>query len=202
MAVLLLASNNRGKLDEMNALLAHLKIELLTPSQLALQLEIEEHGSSYTENATLKARAFARAAGVLTMADDSGLEVDALGGAPGIHSARYAPQTGATDGDCREYLLRNLASKPRPWSAQFRCVIALVSPGDEQVHFAEGVCPGEIIPEERGDQGFGYDPIFLLPEFGRTMAEMSMQEKNHLSHRARAIRNAQPILLELLSKMS
>ncbi len=203
MPQLLLASNNQGKLREIRALLADIPVEIVTPSQLGVSLKVEESGGTYAENAALKGIAYARELGLLTMADDSGLEVDALDGAPGVQSARYAPKPGATDADRRAYLLRNLADKPRPWTARFRCVVVLVLPPDEAAHdavnYAEGVCPGEIIPEERGTNGFGYDPVFLLPELGRTMAELSMDEKNGLSHRARALRVAQPILLGLLA---
>ena len=134
---------------------------------------------------------------MLTLSDDSGLEVEDLGGAPGIFSARYAPQLGATDSDRRVYLLHQLSPYPRPWAARFHCTVALASP-DGAVHFSEGVCQGEIIPQERGMNGFGYDPIFLIPELGRTMAELNMEEKNRLSHRAQAVLAIQPLLLSLL----
>jgi XTP/dITP diphosphohydrolase len=200
---LLLASNNPGKLEEIRALLAGSPFEIVTPAQLGIRLEVDESGRTYAENAALKGVAFAQATGLLTMADDSGLEVDALDGAPGVCSARYAPKPGATDADRCTYLLRNLAHKPRPWTARFRCVVALVLLAGEGsrdiVQVAEGICPGEIIPDERGENGFGYDPVFLLPELGRTMAELSMVEKNRLSHRARAVKAAQPVLLEMLS---
>jgi XTP/dITP diphosphohydrolase len=195
---LLLASNNPGKLGEIRALLGDLPLELITPTQLGLQLVVEENGQTYAENAALKAKSFARVTGLLTLADDSGLEVQALGGLPGIHSARFSSKPGATDADRRRYLLECLASQPPPWEAQFRCVIALAM-ADGQARFAEGICPGQIIPEERGDNGFGYDPIFFLPELGRTMAELTMQEKNRLSHRARAVLAARPILVEMLT---
>lgn len=195
---ILLATNNQGKLREMQALLEGAGVELVTPGQLGLALEVEENGSSYAENAALKARAFAQASGLLTLADDSGLEVDALGGRPGMYSHRFAPQPGATDADRRAYLLEQLAGRPRPWMARFRCVVAVVRPGGE-ARFAEGVCEGEIIPEERGDNGFGYDPVFLLPDLGRTMAELSMEEKNRRSHRALAVIAARPIL-DVMSK--
>jgi XTP/dITP diphosphohydrolase len=198
MSRLLLASNNPGKLKEIQALLQDFKLELVTPAQLGLDLEVEEKGESYSENAALKGLAYARATGLLTLADDSGLEVDILGGLPGVHSHRFAPQAGATDADRRAYLLKRLQVQPSPWLARFRCVIALATPEGE-VHFAEGVCPGEIIPEERGSNGFGYDPLFLIPELGRTMAELNLAEKNHLSHRARAVYAARPILEELLT---
>ena len=201
MKKILLASNNQGKLEEIRALLADVDVALVTPDQIGLKLEVDESGHTYAENAALKARAFAGEVGLLSMADDSGLEVDALDGAPGLNSARYAPHAGATDAHRRAYLLENLAGKPRPWRARFRCVIAIVTPPDSQVHYAEGACGGEIIPQERGRGGFGYDPIFLLPEYGRTMAELDMQEKNRISHRARAVQAARPILLELLAKL-
>jgi XTP/dITP diphosphohydrolase len=131
------------------------------------------------------------------MSDDSGLEVEVLSGAPGIFSARYAPRLGATDADRRAYLLQQLSSYPRPWTARFHCTVALASP-DGAVHFSEGICQGEIIPQERGMNGFGYDPIFLIPELGRTMAELDMKEKNRLSHRAQAVLAIKPVILSLL----
>jgi XTP/dITP diphosphohydrolase len=195
---LLLATGNPGKLGEMQALLADLgKIELLTPAEIGLRLEILEDGATYAENAALKARAYAEASGLTTLADDSGLEVAVLGGAPGLRSARYLPQPGATDADRRAYLLRQLQAYPRPWLARFRCSVAVFRPGEALLTF-EGTCPGEIIPEERGTNGFGYDPIFLLSQTGRTMAELSMEEKNRLSHRGWAVRAALPYLQTLL----
>lgn len=190
---LFLASNNQGKLREIQALLVGLEIVLLTPKQLGLNLVVEENGQTYSENAALKGLAFARASGLLTMADDSGLEVDVLAGLPGLRSARFDPKPGATDADRRAYLLDRLQGCEKPWLARFHCVIALVTPQGE-IHFSEGVCQGEIISEERGDGGFGYDPIFLIPELGKTMAELSMEEKNRISHRARAVKAALPVL--------
>lgn len=194
MPKLLLASNNRGKLVEIQTLLEDLEFELVIPSQIGLDLEVDESGLTYAENAALKGQAFARASGLLTLADDSGLEVDALNGAPGIYSARYSSKPGATDADRRAYLLEQLKSCPQPWGARFRCVITLATPAGE-VRFAEGICPGEIIPEERGQNGFGYDPIFFLPELGLTMAQLDLDEKNTLSHRARALQAARPLIL-------
>ena len=199
MSKLLVATQNRGKTREIEALLADLDMELVTPLQLGLNLNVEESGQTYAQNAALKAIAFANATGMLALADDSGLEVDALGGLPGLHSARFAPQPGAQDVDRRVYLLERLQGNARPWLARFRCVIALARAGS-QPRFAEGVCEGEIIPEERGQNGFGYDPIFLIPELGKTMAELSMQERNRLSHRARAVLAARPILLDMLEE--
>jgi len=194
---LLIATTNRGKLQEIKALLQDMRVQIVTPDDLGLTLHVDENGSTYAENAALKARAYAQISGLLTLADDSGLEVDALGGAPGLYSARYAPHENAVDADRRAYLLANLRGAPPPWRARFICVVALIHPGVDAV-FCEGTCPGEIIPEERGSNGFGYDPIFLVSGTGRTMAELPMEEKNTLSHRARAVMAARPILDEML----
>jgi XTP/dITP diphosphohydrolase len=200
MSKILVATLNMGKLKEIQALLADLPIELITPADLNLEMVVEETGNSYAENAGLKAVAFAKASGLISLADDSGLEVDALDGLPGLHSARFAPWSGASDADRRALLLEKLRLKDRPWTARFRCVVALATPTGE-VQFAEGICPGEIIPEERGESGFGYDPIFLIPELGKTMAELDMEEKNKLSHRGRAVRAAHIILRQMLKNL-
>ncbi len=196
MTQVLIATNNKGKRIEIAALLADLDIKLFSPGQLGIELEVEENGLTYAENALLKGRAFCKAARLLTLADDSGLEVEALGGLPGLHSSRFAQKPGATDADRRGLLLERLHGRPRPWKAQFRCVVALVSPAGME-YLTEGVCPGEIIPEERGQNGFGYDPIFLLPDLGLTMAELSMEEKNRRSHRALAVLGARQALVNM-----
>jgi XTP/dITP diphosphohydrolase len=193
---LLIATNNKGKLKEIQAILDDLDIDLVSPADLGLKLEVEEDGQTYAENATKKARAFSQASGLPSLADDSGLEVDALDGAPGLHSARYSTLPNATDADRRATLLLNLSKKPRPWRARFRATVAIASPG-RSVQLAEGICPGEIIPEERGKGGFGYDPIFLLEDLDKTMAQLEMEEKNRLSHRGQAVRETIPILKEL-----
>lgn len=195
---LLIASSNPGKLREIQAVLGDLPCRLVLPADLGLNLDVQETGLTYAENAALKAHAYWRASGLLTLADDSGLEVNALDGAPGLHSARYSPQPGASDADRRRLLLQNLAGKPRPWAARFMCTVA-VADSTGMLRFAEGVCPGEIIPEERGSDGFGYDPIFQLNELDLTMAELSMAHKNTLSHRARALITARPCLLDILA---
>jgi XTP/dITP diphosphohydrolase len=195
---LLIATNNRGKVDELQALLNGLPVQLVTPADIDLKLEVVEDGMTYAENAEKKASAFANASGLVSLADDSGLEVEALDGAPGLYSARYLSRPGATDADRRTYLLKNLGNKPRPWKACFRATIAIAVPG-QGVQHADGVCPGEIIPEERGEGGFGYDPIFLIPPLGRTMAELDMDEKNKVSHRAVAVMNARPILIRIFN---
>jgi len=195
---LLIATNNPGKVHELWALLGDLHLDLIRPADLGLDLHVDEDGHTYAENAAKKALAFAEASGLISLADDSGLEVDALDGAPGIYSARYLSKPGASDSDRRAYLLENLRAgkTPRPWRAHFHAAVAIKIPG-KAVRFAEGDCPGEIIPEERGTGGFGYDPIFLLSESGRTMAELDDREKNRLSHRARAVLAARPILTDI-----
>jgi len=190
---LLIATNNKGKIKELQDLLKGTGIDLVTPTDINLVLVVQEDGITYAENAARKAMAFARASGLISMADDSGLEVDVLDGAPGLFSARYSPKTGATDADRRAYLLQNLRDKPRPWTARFHAAIAIAIP-EKDVHLVEGNCYGVIIPEERGFGGFGYDPIFLLPDLGKTTAELEMEEKNRISHRAQAVMKAIPIL--------
>jgi XTP/dITP diphosphohydrolase len=198
MKQLLIATNNKGKVKEIQDLLKDTGIELVTPAQIDLDLDVIEDGSTYAENATKKAIAFARASGLIALADDSGLEVEALDGAPGLYSARYGSQNDEklSDKDRRTYLIRNLQDKPRPWTARFHATIAIAVPNGE-TYLAEGYCEGEIIPDERGTGGFGYDPIFLLSELGKTMAELSMEEKNRLSHRARAVMNAKGTLHQI-----
>jgi XTP/dITP diphosphohydrolase len=208
---LLIATNNNGKIIELQDLLKDTGIQLVTPTDIHLDLDVHEDGSTYAENAAKKAVAFAQASGLVSLADDSGLEVDALDGAPGLYSARYGSTNGEklSDAGRRQFLLQNLKDKPQPWTARFHATIAVAIPEplwsqaarrlqiQEQapgLHMFEGYCPGEIIPEERGTGGFGYDPIFLLPERGKTMAELSMDEKNRLSHRARAVMNASETL--------
>ena len=194
---LLIATNNQGKLEEIRVILKNLEVQLLSPADIGLELEVEEDGQTYAENAAKKALAFSRASELISLADDSGLEVDALDGAPGLHSARYSTLPNATDADRRATLLLNLSRHPRPWAARFRATIAIAGPG-RSAQLVEGICPGEIIPEERGTGGFGYDPIFLIKELGKTMAELEMDEKNRLSHRGRALRKAIPVLSEFL----
>jgi XTP/dITP diphosphohydrolase len=201
MRKILIATQNKGKQKEISALLVGTPVEIITPDQLKLETDVLEDGKTYKENATKKVISNANAAAyisdLLTLADDSGLEVDVLNGQPGLHSARFSQVPGATDADRRAYLLDKIKNHPKPWTARFRCVVALHDP-ETGLHFSEGVCPGKIIPEERGDNGFGYDPIFLLEGMDRTMAELTMDEKNRLSHRARAVHAIKPILEEIL----
>jgi XTP/dITP diphosphohydrolase len=200
-SLLLIATNNQGKIEELQALLKETGIELITPAQIHLDLDVVEDGHTYAENAAKKAVAFAQTSGLVALADDSGLEVEALNGEPGLYSARYGSHGAKklSDKDRREFLIHNLRDKPRPWTARFHATIAIAVPNGE-TSLTEGFCEGEIIPEERGTGGFGYDPIFLLTELGKTMAELSMEEKNRLSHRARAVMKARPFLEMLFSK--
>jgi XTP/dITP diphosphohydrolase len=195
----LAATTNKGKLKEFQGLFTDLGLEFLTPRDFGIELDIDETGDTYAENAGLKARAYAKLVGIPVLADDSGLEVDALGGAPGIRSARYSPKPGATDADRRQYLLEQLHPFPRPWTARFRCVIAIAE-SEGMLYFCEGICEGQIIPEARGQTGFGYDPIFQIKGREQTMAELEFTEKNQISHRARAFQAALPILEKGLKK--
>ena len=144
---LLIATTNPGKLKEMQALLVGLPVNLVLPFDMGIQLDVVENGQNYADNAALKAQAFNQASGMITLADDSGLEVDALNGQPGLYSARYAPVAHASDADRRAYLLQNLANKPQPWTARFVCTVAIAAPGKTML-FAEGVCRGQIIAQE------------------------------------------------------
>jgi XTP/dITP diphosphohydrolase len=193
---LLLATNNKGKVREYKSLLREIPFEIVTPSELGITTEIEETGDSFEENARLKATALARESGLLSLADDSGLEVEALGGEPGARSHRYAGED-ATDDDRISYLLVKLSNVPEgKRSARFRCVIAIAAP-DGVVELCSGECPGFITTEPRGYNGFGYDPVFYLPELGKTMAELTPEEKNKISHRARAAEKAREVLLKI-----
>ena len=197
MKKLLIATNNPGKLAEYRTLLAELPIEVVSPQALGIDLDVEETGTSFKENAILKAKAFAQASGLPALADDSGLEVMALGGAPGIYSSRYAGPN-ATDTDRYEKLLRELADVP--WErrqARFRCVIAIATP-QCTVHTVDGQVLGRITFEPRGTHGFGYDPVFYLPQLDKTMAELPESVKNQISHRAVAARKAIPVLRQML----
>jgi len=193
---LLLATNNRGKIREFSEVLSNLEGVLLPPADLGLNLEVAETGTTYAENASLKATAFAQASGLVSIADDSGLEVEALFNAPGLYSARYGGP-GASDADRRHKLMQELRHTPAPRRARFVCFLAVAPPKGE-VKIFEGMCEGEIILEERGLNGFGYDPIFYLPEYQCTMAELPSRVKNQISHRGRAAQAALPFIKTLL----
>ncbi len=201
---LLVASYNPGKLAELLALLADWPARLVAPTEIGLNLHVPETGATYIENARLKAVTHAQATGLWTLADDSGLEVDALGGAPGVNTARYAGE-GASDADRWALLLRNLAGVP--WekrTARFRAVVALARPATSPpaplgegrpvvVEWAEGMVEGRIAFAPAGSGGFGYDPVFYLSDYGCTLAELPAEIKNRISHRARAVQAARPI---------
>ena len=190
---LLLATNNDHKLRELRRLLAHLPLALLTPADLGLRLEPAEDGATYEANALAKARAFADASGLPALADDSGIEVDALGGRPGLHSARYGG-SGLTDENRVALLLRELADVPDgERTARYRAVLAVVAPGGTE-RTAEGWCEGTVARSPDGTGGFGYDPVFFVPALGVTMARLSDQEKDAISHRGNAARALAPVL--------
>lgn len=190
---LLLATGNRAKAREYARLLEGIPWQLTTLADLGIDTEVSETGATFEENAAMKARAYAAQSGLTTLADDSGLEVDALGGEPGVRSARYAGE-GATDRERIHYLLDKLAGVPRgERAARFVCVIAIAAP-DGEVTLCRGECPGVITVEPEGEHGFGYDPVFYLPALGKTMAQLSMEEKNELSHRGQAAWRARDAL--------
>ena len=175
---LVIATGNAGKLREYRDLLAETGFELV-----AFDSEVEEVGETYAENARLKAEAALAASGLPSIGDDSGVEVEALNGFPGITSARLGP----TQKERTALLLERLRGHPRPWTARFTCTVALAAPG-HPTQFFEGECRGELVPEWRGEAGFGYDPIFLVPGTGKTFGEMAPEEKRLYSHRANAVR--------------
>jgi len=196
MTRLLIATQNPGKAREFRLLFAPLEENLCFPSELGLHIEVLEDGDTYAANASKKAMAYARASGLLALADDSGLEVDALGGAPGIHSARYALGHDANRVETLLAHLRGVGWEQR--TARFRCVIVIITPTGK-IHNVEGVCEGMIAFEPAGQGGFGYDPVFYLPNQGCTMAQLAQEEKSRISHRARAAEAAMPILRRLLA---
>ena len=193
---LLLATNNTGKVSEYRSLLAGIPFDLVTPKELGITMAVEETGATYRENARLKVCAMAAQSGLLTLADDSGIEVDALDGEPGVMSARYAGED-ASDAERVNYLLAKLKDVPKEnRTARFYCVIAIARPGG-QVQFCDGECKGVIAFEPQGVKGFGYDPIFFFPERGKTMAELPIEIKNQISHRGRAAQKARLILQKI-----
>lgn len=185
-----IATNNRNKLKEIRAVLGGFFDEMLSLGDLGIDVEIEETGATLTENALIKARTIRDMTGLASLADDSGLMCDALGGAPGVYSARYAGEE-HDDAKNNALLLKNIAGKDR--TAHFCSVIALCLP-DGREYTAEGRVDGVITEEARGNGGFGYDPLFFSPELGKTFAEASAEEKNSVSHRGRALRNMELVV--------
>jgi len=197
MTTLVIASGNAGKVREFGQLLADLGLETRPQPD---GLDVEETGNTFAANARLKAEAVARATGCWALADDSGLSVDALGGAPGVHSARYAESDSARI----ERLLRELgeagAHDPASRGACFTAALALANPKGDVVLEVEGICPGQILAAPQGEGGFGYDPVFFVPEAGLTFAEMPHSQKSNLGHRGRAFAALKPQLRELLNQ--
>lgn len=197
MRQLIVATHNRGKLKEYQELLLGLPIECASLADIGVQEEPSEEHVGFAENAHLKALYFAQRTGHLTLADDSGLEVDALGGDPGVRSARYSG-TARSDRERYELLLARLSEiPPEGRTARFRCAIAVATP-EKVLFIVEGCCEGVISLRPRGNHGFGYDPVFYMPEHRRTMAELEPLIKNRISHRARAAQAALPRLRDLL----
>ena len=189
MPKLLIATTNPGKFDELSSLLSDCPFSMVSLQDVGIDEDVAETGSTFEENASLKAAAYGHTSGLPTLADDSGLEVDALGGEPGLRSSRFAGP-GATDADRIALLLQKLDNIPDgEREARFRCVIAVSWPS-ESLELYTGECLGRIVQTPRGANGFGYDPIFLLPEIGKTMAELSGEQKSKVSHRGRATRKA------------
>lgn len=195
MQTVIVASGNKGKLKEFQELMAGLPVEVKSLKDYPEIGEIEENGATFADNAYIKAKAVYDATGCLCIADDSGLEVDALDGAPGIFSARYAGEE-KDDAANNAKLLQALVNVPdTARGAQFHCAIVAIA-ADGRRFDAEGIVRGEILRAPRGDNGFGYDPLFYVPEFGRTTAELTMDEKNAISHRGKAVRQIVAILKE------
>jgi len=192
---LLVATTNPGKVREYATLLAGLNVELVGLKDVGILTDVDETGSTYAENAALKARTYAQLSGLLTLADDSGLEVDALGGRPGVYSSRYAPDSSTRI----QKLLKELegVSADRR-TARFQCVTALAAP-DGRLELTCGTVEGVIAPEPRGNNGFGYDPIFYLPERGMTLAELPAEEKDLISHRGLAAKEMRRILEKIVN---
>jgi XTP/dITP diphosphohydrolase len=196
MPKLLLASSNLGKIREYRLLLGDLGYQIVTLSEQGISKVITESGNTYEQNAEMKATTYAKLSQLITLADDSGLEVDALHGKPGIHSARFAGKN-ATDADRVTKLLAMMDGIP--WdrrTAHFKCVIAIATP-ESKLRLCQGKCRGIIAFEAKGENGFGYDPIFHLPELAKTLAELPLELKNQLSHRGQAAQRARKILNQL-----
>lgn len=196
---LLLATTNAGKVLELRRLLRGVNWELVVPSDLALALDVQEGGDTFKENAVLKARAYARASGLLALADDSGIEVEALGGAPGVHSARYGGP-GLTDEQRMHLLVRSMAGASEGRRACRYVAVAAVSEPDGQCETFTGTCDGVVARQPAGSGGFGYDPVFYIPHLGRTIGELSAEAKDVISHRGGAVRQARLFLDRLAAE--
>ena len=194
---LLIATRNKGKIAEFADLIRDVNVEWVSLEELGISVEVNEDGASFLENATIKALAYAQISGLLTLADDSGLEVDALGGQPGVRTARFGGAHLSPE-ERYQYLLNLMLEVPRiKRTARFRCVIVLAKPA-EVLDKSEGICHGQIASRPAGQGGFGYDPVFYLPEKDKTMAQLEFADKQLLSHRARAFSKITPMLLEYI----
>lgn len=191
---LIVASNNAHKIAELNAILSRLGMEVVSQREAGIQVEPEETGTTFEENSYIKAKAVLGASGMAAVADDSGLMVEALDGAPGVYSARFGGAACVSDRDRLNYLLQKMKGQKNR-AAKFVSVITLLTPDGRKL-VARGECPGEILTEPHGENGFGYDPVFYLPERGHTFAELPADVKNQISHRARAL----TLLAELIRK--
>ncbi|MCC6176881.1 MAG: non-canonical purine NTP pyrophosphatase [Chloroflexi bacterium] len=200
MPFLLVGTTSLGKIRELRALLAGVPARVVVPGDLGIDLDVAEGDDSFAENAVLKARAYQHASGILTLAEDSGFEVDALGGEPGVRSARWG-NTDDYEIKNRLILERLTGVPPERRGCRYVCVLAVATP-DGRVYRQSGACEGQVADEPRGDGGFGYDPIFFVPHLGQTMAEISLVEKDRISHRGRAVRAALPLLRALLAGQS
>lgn len=199
MKKVLVATKNQGKLREFAEMLSDLDIEWLSLGDVDVDFDVEETGETFRENALLKAEAYARATGMLTLADDSGLVVDGLDGEPGVYTARYGG-AGLSSQERYHYLLGKLQDvEGDERSARFRCVILFMNGDGELLAEAEGVCEGRISEAPRGEGGFGYDPVFLLPEMDKTMAELPSEVKHRISHRGRALQKLVPQIRQILT---
>ena len=202
MTKLLVATHNQGKVVEFAEMLQDLAIEWLSLDDVGVTQDVEETGSTFRENGVLKAKTYAAETGLLTLADDSGLEVDALGGAPGVYTARYGG-AGLTAVQRYQKLLDDIKNIPDPQrTARFRCVIVLAGPDGTILGESEGVCEGRIAQAPVGDNGFGYDPVFYLPQFNQTMAQIPASQKHQISHRGLAVQAILPRLRELLLNLA
>ena len=198
MQKLLVASHNRGKQREYAQLLADLPLVVTSLAEEGIRHDVDETGDTFAANARLKAEAYAALTGLWTWADDSGLEVDALGGRPGVYSARYGGP-GLTDRDRYEILLAELRRQQPPWTARFRCVVALAIPS-QPIRLVEETLEGGIVDPPRGDHGFGYDPVFFVPALNATLAELPAAAKNRISHRGKAAVKAKALLQSMLAQ--
>ncbi len=192
MKQLILATNNKHKVEEIKSILSNLNLEVLSLKDIGVEIEVIEDGKTLEKNALKKAKEIFLATNIPSLADDTGLEVFALNGEPGVYSARYSGENATYKGNCEKLLfnLKNISEEKR--QAQFRSVIAFVSHDIETT--VEGTCSGKIISDMRGENGFGYDPLFLLDGFTKTFAELSSEEKNKISHRAKALEKMKGVL--------